>query len=993
MVSQSPSSVQFVPTQAGIQVQYRPPGAAAALSVDQWTTGMHVGDRPVLAILLCAWDQGEARVEESGLLLSHGFVSHLSLEQAKLLGLPEPVPFTLHLREFGTVEKDLRLNHEWILRGQVVQRAQRIGSWLTVAQRHFWIHRPLFLLLNAIESFQSCTHSNMDERLLAWCPVQELLQQAGSLVTTTPYLRSLKVYPGRHFTLNIESRPGGDIKIEPLLLRTSQGDSVLEESQPVEGVFAEEHSLRLSSSSPDFHNAPLLSPEFQAQFERRFAQFEQVQARYALGQGAYLVTDKTARKALAVVKRAQHAPRALRREFVRNPRVMLRSAMEDEPEEVLESVFVETEALSARIKGQGLWQPKVLPWLKKATHAWLPPESMGLKLDDTLVQVQAQDLETLKRQLEHAKAQGETSILYQGVPIPVSQEALDCLTQLQNSISGSSGQELPVGELASALITTQESAQPSPSAPVVLLVEDNLETLTYTLRPRAFRAGDAGLPALRTSLKPHQQEGVAWLQHHWRSGSPGALLADDMGLGKTLQALAFLSWIREEQLAGWLARHPFLIVAPTGLLKNWEEEASRHLAPGALGTLVRAYGGELTGLRLAQGMENRDGIPRLNVEKMSKADGLLTTYETLRDYQHSFARVRFSIVLLDEAQKIKNPAALLTEAARSMHAEFTLLLSGTPVENRLADLWCLADTAQPGALGALQSFVTTYEGERSLDALKSLKARIWQGHQHFVGAPALMMRRLKEERLPSLPQKHLHISERHMGDHQAREYQKAVMAARQGGRGQMLKALQRLRSVSLHPDLSGTQEDDVFIRQSARLSLMMETLEKIRSREEKALIFVESLEMIELLSLLIQRRFRLQDRPMVVSGAIDGGSRQARVHQFQSLQGFGVMLLTPRAGGVGLTLTAANHVLHLSRWWNPAVEDQCTDRVYRIGQERDVHVYHFLALDPSEPAHSFDRTVHQLLEEKRQLSQQLLVPGSVDENRLYQIIIERNGSG
>ena len=251
--------------------------------------------------------------------------------------------------------------------------------------------------------------------------------------------------------------------------------------------------------------------------------------------------------------------------------------------------------------------------------------------------------------------------------------------------------------------------------------------------------------------------------------------------------------------------------------------------------------------------------------------------------------------------------------------------------------------------------------------------------------PALMLRRLKEDHIHHLPEKHLHRRVVEMPSLQAAEYSEAVLSGRQD-RG-MLQALHRLRSISLHPLAPGEVGVDQYIRESARLSETFTILEDVAERGDKALLFVESREMQNFLIFALRRRFPLSDDVLVINGAVSGGARKARVDVFQNRRGFDVMILSPRAGGVGLTLTAANHVIHLSRWWNPAVEDQCTDRVFRIGQRRTVHVYVPLARHPRFGDYSFDLKLDSLMERKREMNRQVLAPAAAtggDVRDLYQ---------
>jgi hypothetical protein len=237
---------------------------------------------------------------------------------------------------------------------------------------------------------------------------------------------------------------------------------------------------------------------------------------------------------------------------------------------------------------------------------------------------------------------------------------------------------------------------------------------------------------------------------------------------------------------------------------------------------------------------------------------------------------------------------------------------------------------------------------------------------------------MKADHLDGLPEKNICIRKRPMPEVQARIYGEIVARAKQPGAGPMLETLHLLRSISLHPTWPPATEisdPNSFIEQSARLTETFAILDEIERRREKVLIFVESLELQEHLALMIKNRYGLKRRPMQINGEIGGEKRQKLVDEFQSERGvFDVMILSPRAGGVGLTLTTANHVIHLSRWWNPAVEDQCTDRIYRIGQEQAVRVYYPMAIHPLYGESSFDELLHTLLTRKRSLSQRMLLP-------------------
>jgi SNF2 family DNA or RNA helicase len=459
---------------------------------------------------------------------------------------------------------------------------------------------------------------------------------------------------------------------------------------------------------------------------------------------------------------------------------------------------------------------------------------------------------------------------------------------------------------------------------------------------------------------------------------PGVLLADDMGLGKTLQALTFLAWLQERFDAGEHPRKPFLLVAPTGLLRNWESEARTHLVEPGLGTLLRAYGKDLSDLE-------KEGLHR-RTQRLQEADWVMTTYETLRDRIQTFLPVEWAVVGFDEAQKIKNPASRVTEMAKSLESDFVITITGTPVENSLSDLWSLMDATHAGLLGSLKEFRDAYQKPAEEEGDSERAQALRQLLEDEISPPAIL-RRLKDDHLDGLPAKSSHELREEMRAHQAQAYTVALHQGLEGKGtpGAVLEAIQRLRKTSLLPDvIDETGITDEVVDNSARMRGMMKALDAIHERGEKALLFVEYLDLQEALIPYLEKRYRLAETPLRISGRVGGAERKRAVDTFQSRpeNQFDVMLLSPKAGGVGLTLTAANHVIHLTRWWNPAVEDQCTDRVYRIGQERDVHIYYPMALHPELEETSFDLTLHRLLERKRDLSRQVLAAPSMGEDEL-----------
>ncbi len=455
--------------------------------------------------------------------------------------------------------------------------------------------------------------------------------------------------------------------------------------------------------------------------------------------------------------------------------------------------------------------------------------------------------------------------------------------------------------------------------------------------------------------------------------------------------MAFLKWLRIRMQKG---RRPgsdpmFMVVAPKTLLGNWLEEVELHVGKDGLGKPALLYGDNLRAFRKVRKRRDIDtGEETLDREKLKDFDWVLTTYETLRDYQISFAKVGFEVVTFDEAQKIKESGAMVTEAARSQKAAaLRILMTGTPVENGLMDLWTLMDVAWPGRLGCSGSeFRKRFVKDKDADVGAIRKLLIEPSNDNGIVVPPLMLRRMKDAVAVLPPKRFVPIREV-MPKEQADAYAKAVGTQTQGGLG-ALGALQAIRNISLHPNLQAPidyrdkKSIEAFIGMSARLTVLFRVLDDVKSRGEKVLVFLDLRRAQAVLAEMIMHRYGLEHRPHVINGETSAESRDAIRRGFQKRRGFEVLMLAPRAAGFGLTLHSANHVIHLNRWWNPAVEDQCTDRAYRIGQKKDVTVWIPIAEHPVYGMKSYDVVLDQLLEGKRKVSGDVIVPVGFDPSEM-----------
>lgn len=513
--------------------------------------------------------------------------------------------------------------------------------------------------------------------------------------------------------------------------------------------------------------------------------------------------------------------------------------------------------------------------------------------------------------------------------------------------------------------------------PMALDIKPNFDIADYS-RILTPREGSLNIGALKEgiSLYDYQNEAVTWMYDAWSKGFSGVLLADDMGLGKTLQTLAFLSELKYGTGEG--ISKPVLIVGPTALLKNWENEYHRFVNEGIFSEIISLHGFSIR--KYQTGEDAPNGKKKLEL-KLPNDIIALTTYETLRDYQFSFAEVQWGAIIVDEAQKIKNPTTGVTTAIKAMNYDYAICLSGTPVENSWTDIWSIMDFVQPKHLGSLQEFRENYVNRlRELDG--NVKGIEELGKQLKIRLNPLFMRRMKTDKLEGIPQKDVHVCLEVMPPYQKRRYL-SILKAAQNGTIHPLATIAKLRDVSLHPDIGiksppsfyDMKPEDV-INQSARLITTFKVLHDVNKNGEKALIFVISKKMQLVLRHLVKEIFGIYVHPPI-NGEMNGTARQKIIDKFNQSDGFGVLILSPEAAGVGFTITSANHVIHLSRTWNPAKEDQATDRVYRIGQKKNVHVYLPLACT-GEHGKSFDENLNELLEYKRRLSDNVLFPSCDD---------------
>ncbi|QNI95773.1 superfamily II DNA/RNA helicases/ SNF2 family [Synechococcus sp. A15-127] len=460
-------------------------------------------------------------------------------------------------------------------------------------------------------------------------------------------------------------------------------------------------------------------------------------------------------------------------------------------------------------------------------------------------------------------------------------------------------------------------------------------------------------------LRPYQERGLGWLAFLHRFDQ-GACLADDMGLGKTIQLLAFLQHLKAEQEL----KRPVLLVAPTSVLTNWKREAEA-FTPEL--TVQEHYG------------PRRPSTPATLRKALKDVDLVLTSYGLLQRDSELLDSQDWQGVVIDEAQAIKNPSAKQSQAARdlarpSKSNRFRIALTGTPVENRVSELWALMDFLNPRVLGEEDFFRQRYrmpiERYGDMASLRDLKARVGP----------FILRRLKTDKsiISDLPEK-VELSEWvGLSKEQKSLYSKtvedtldAIARAPRGQRhGQVLGLLTRLKQICNHPALALREDavDDDFLGRSAKLQRMEEILDEVIEAGDRALLFTQFAEWGHLLRAWMQQRWKAE--VPFLHGGTRKSERQAMVDRFQEdPRGPQLFLLSLKAGGVGLNLTRASHVFHVDRWWNPAVENQATDRAYRIGQTNRVMVHKFIT------SGSVEEKIDRMIREKSRLAEDVIGSG------------------
>jgi SNF2 family DNA or RNA helicase/HJR/Mrr/RecB family endonuclease len=954
-------------------------------------------------------EEGFAEEIKNGIYLESNNAVRLDFETRTLLTLPDPWIGSFRIQLYATtLSTDFRLHLLLIIpNGEVIRNYSLKGPVLSISKDETYLPDPLqWDALSAVSDHSQLSELERNEfnNLSA---IHQLVsaEKSGLDIDLSAFKDKNTIQPER-VGLSIQEEDDGSLTLIP-----SFGSNI-----PPEDI-----NERLGQISPDSRAKSL-----------------------RVRQSIILLNEEKLKAAHEIISN-NRIPADIKKTFFENPSAFLDATLVD-----LDIGF------SFRVKGAGPFKHGYLGETDESGLDWFDrkddPISQAIKLSNQSelekIITNSDSLEKFQQRFEDALSTGASSMEFGGKNIDISnsqnigQFLKDIKQKFEDLESGSLDEEKTIEKDES------EDAEESSEAQVLdIHLQDT--KISVGLRediapPLYLQSGlDIDFKSYKRQPYSHQEEGIRWLLslilNEEEITDPelrrtGALLADDMGLGKSYTTLVGINELFSQK-NGQIKNKPFLIVAPLVLLETWRREIEyTYLHSPFTRTIILQANEDLPKYRLPRHSAEIHNQPiacsedicedltkyvrfslkvgnKFGSERLDQPQTLiLTTFQTLRDYQFSLCLVDWGVAIFDEAQNIKNPNALQTRAAKSLKADFKLLLTGTPVENHLGDFWCLIDTIQTGFLGHYQQFRKDYiKPILSAPSSEASKTRGEIGKKLRSRIGGYMMRRVKEDHLDGLPNKKIFIGHelfegkqyeldsslsKNMHGIQRARYEAIINATKdaidsKAGRGAALKGLHQLKDVSLHPDLlekgipqiPKRVEDirNIFLR-SGKLEILLDIIEKIRHRDEKAIIFVINRNLQRFLSVGLQKIFKIKVNIIngdtkAVSKKKTSQTRQSIIDEFQSFPGFGILIMSPIAAGVGVTITAANNVIHLERHWNPAKESQASDRVYRIGQEKDVNIYIPILFHPE--MDSFDVNLNKLLMSKTGIKDAIISPEHV----------------
>jgi hypothetical protein len=945
----------------------------------------------------------ELSIDNNSISMSHNILAEIDANTAAALNLPPLVELIFRSDVEGVPgQNQFRLRYDWFQFDQK-QVTHRIGALLKTSNGLRRI--PKWLLDAIVVADEHEMGSDLQAHWVALAKFRKALEPSFNQLSHTSnaeiemsaFLSELKVQIADGFSIastGTETDP--EFEVIPFSSRALEDESLNHSDGAVSEIMSE------------LNGQPLL--EFQDRVRHKGAL-----SAYRVAFGHFLVVEPSASIALGVMAQMQKATKAEKISFINNPRQKITEAIEADfrkrgvldgltpaqEQEALDAaalpVFIETKEYSDRVIGKTIFLP-TSDWTNETSGTTWLPEIFGDAVASIINSLPVFQLKDIEEKIQQAIIQGHENIEFEGEIIAATLATKSAIqTQIQKL-------EKSVEDEETNEIDDQDLVNDK-TGPIILDVKENYENVQWHAK---IKTRDTPAPkqlplSIRTKLKEHQLLSFNWQVAAWQSGLPGILNADEPGLGKTLQTLAFLTWLKSNfESNPNNCFGPVLIVAPTSLLENWEQEVQLHLDSVGLGHLIRLFGSGTSARRRAglDGIDTQDGEEHLDLSALRRAiaDGkghhywLLTTYTTLTNYQHSIGSIPFSVIVFDEIQALKTPGSLRAKAGLAMKADFRIGLTGTPIENSTTDLWAILEQLVSGRLGPLNEFKKTY-GTPDAKALHELYKSIFEVNDEL---PPIALRRLKSDVARDLPGKVRMLHPKLMSDTQSYAYESARNKLEIGSSGAALKMLHHIRTVSVHPAITDNIDPEEFIALSGRLKSCFEILDEIQKNNERVLVFIEHINMQYRFIELLKWRYGLPQVDLI-NGSTPLNKRLSIVNHFQrhlvNDEGFDVLVLGPKAAGTGLTLTAATHVIHLSRWWNPAVEEQCNDRIHRIGQTKPVTIHIPMSIHKDYRENSFDCLLHSLMTKKRKLATSALWPmgdTESDSDQLQKMLTKQN---
>lgn len=946
-------------------------GEGIAMNISYWTCneeGYHFhweGDSPQWEDIHTELDmlemEGKAAKVGDSYRISHETAVSFSRDEREFLTLPPIFPYPLFVGKEGLPQNNsfrLKVNFQKA-DGTYFMNPEVIGSYIDIRPGCCYMcSEAQYAILKSASSCNAEIGRLKEREKVLACSLRyvALIKENAKKIDARldPFLEKIDVVAPDYLSISVKEDTDGTYYASPIILN--------------------------ADGSP-------YGEKDASEFGRKFKNGSKAQRSYMGKDRTYYVFDQEQQDGLQQIKEARKLTKEQAKTLVLSPQSVFTGA----------PFRFDRGEYSDRVIEYGSFIAKKYPYLNGIEGGWLPEEgSVGREdldgideLDEP--EVTEENVAILKELIENAFAKNKSSISYQGKTYKLTGAFIEKVMgkdDVTDSTGGSADGEKPKKDRGN------------------LISEENAESVGYEQaneqrrqKRREVRFQKLGanlsmeqvLSGFKDDVVPfsYQKEGIRWMAQNWKAGYQGVLLADDMGLGKTMQVLGLISGVKNAY--GEKDMNSVLVVAPVSLLANWESEFIHFVKEGVFEEIVPLYGNSFRDFKRGHDL-------RLDFSPVAKNRIVLTSYETLRNYDISFGCIDWSFMVLDEAQKIKNPVTLITNAVKSMKYDFAIAITGTPVENAWVDLWSIMDFVEPGRLRDLKNFCNTYQNQ-----LKKLQGDM--AGQEALGKKLeqelqpIFLRRQKTDYLEGLPHKEVIPKPVLMPPVQREAYEKIIAVAKKGKKkkGDILKVIAMLRDTSLCPHLTSYADStfenmsvDAFFNMSARLKATFQALVNIKARKEKVLIFVTSRKMQRILKRFLEKAFGISIQPPI-NGELIGLKRQQIVDAFNQKEGFAILILSAEAGGVGFNITAANHVIHLSRCWNPAKEDQATDRVYRIGQKKEVHVY--LPIAQYEGGDSFDVKLDRLLQYKRSLSQSVIFPTAdteVDGQDMYNELVGWN---